>query len=65
MDIKIKLLISLFAIFSNFVWGYAIVCQKKIKHVPSIKISYFLGIQFLFLSSVAQNLGLAAPVTTQ
>ena len=63
-DMKIKLLVSLFAVFSNFVWGYAIVAQKKIRHVPSIKISYFIGIQFIFISSIAQNLGLAAPVTT-
>jgi len=64
-DVRVKLLVSLFAVFSNFVWGYAIVSQKKIRHVPSIKISYFLGIQFVFVSSIAQNLGFAAPVTAQ
>jgi drug/metabolite transporter (DMT)-like permease len=63
-DIKTKILVALFAIFTNLVWGYAIVSQKKIKHIPSIKISYFLGIQFIFVSSIAQNLGFAAPVTT-
>jgi drug/metabolite transporter (DMT)-like permease len=42
-DIKIKILFSLLAVLTNVIWGYAIVVQKKIKHLQGIKISFFLG----------------------
>lgn len=43
-DVKLKILLSFVAVLTNVAWGYAIVTQKKISHLPGIKISYFLGI---------------------
>jgi hypothetical protein len=62
-DIKLKILYSFILVLANVIWGYAIVCQKNIKHVPGIKISYFLGIQFVVTSGAAINLGAAEPVS--
>jgi drug/metabolite transporter (DMT)-like permease len=56
-DIKIKLLLSFIAVLSNLIWAYAIVLQKKIKHVPGIKISYFLGLELIFSSSIVYSFG--------
>ena len=43
-DPTVKMLLALLAVLSNVGWAYAIVIQKRISHVPGIKISYFLGV---------------------
>lgn len=62
-DIRLKVLFSIVAFLSNIIWGYAIVSQKNISHLPGIKISFFLGIQFVFISAIIQCFGFVQPIT--
>ena len=61
-DAGLKILFSFVAVLTNIVWGYAIVVQKKISHVPGIKNSYFLGIEFVVTSGTALSFGGIEPV---
>lgn len=62
-DVRLKILFSFIAVLTNAVWGYAIVVQKKINHVPGIKISFFLGIEFVMTSGTTISFGNVKPVT--
>jgi drug/metabolite transporter (DMT)-like permease len=62
-DTKLKILFAFLALLSSLLWGYAIVLQKKIRHVSGLQISFFLGVEFIFTSCVSSNLGLVPPIT--
>jgi drug/metabolite transporter (DMT)-like permease len=44
--------LSSIAILFNICWAYSIVGQKKISHVPGIKISYHLGLEFIVVAGL-------------
>lgn len=56
-SVALKSLVAFVGIVINVFWAYAMVIQKKVKHVPGIKISLFLGIEMLFTSAVAYMMG--------
>jgi hypothetical protein len=62
-DIKTKIIFSLLAVLTNVIWGFAIVAQKQVKHMPGIKISFFLGVEFIFTSGASYNFGIVDPVS--
>jgi drug/metabolite transporter (DMT)-like permease len=52
-DPTVKIILSGMAILFNVGWAYATVNQKKISHIPGIKISYKLGIDFILMAGFA------------
>ena len=43
-NIGVKILCAFILIFAYFLWSYGIIIQKKISHIPSLQISFFLGL---------------------
>lgn len=57
-DIQTKIIYSLLAVLTNVVWAYGIVIQKKVKHLPGITTSFYLGVWFILTSGVSSNVGI-------
>lgn len=51
-DPTMKIMLSGIAVLCNIGWAFSIVGQKKIAHVPGIKISYHLGLEFILLAGL-------------
>ena len=56
-DIYMKAFFSFLFTLGNLVWAYAIIAQKRIRNQPGIKISYFLGLQFICSSALCYSFG--------
>ena len=52
-----KVVFCIIGLLFNVFWAFAIVSQKRISHLPAIKISFYLGVELLIVSGIVYSSG--------
>lgn len=62
-SIGYKMLLSLIFVASSFAWAYAVVLQKKLLHIKTLTIIFYMGIEYMVVSGLICVLGVVPPIS--